>query len=150
MIGLFPKILPRLARQLMITTLAVCIAPLGAAGVGQMLCLPDCAMHQEVGSTPSCCERDLEHAVMGAVADGSHSLPPPAPCCETTLCFDAPAASAEVAAALNSIEASIEAPPQLLHQAVPNPTASLAKFSSAPPTLSPPVPIYIRTCVYLI
>lgn len=150
MIGLFHRILPRLARQLMITTLAVCIAPLGAAGVGQMICLSDCTMHKEAVSTPSCCEKDLEHAVVGAVADGTHSLPPLAPCCESSLCFDAPAASAEVAATTNSPEASLEAPPLLLHQAVPNPTASLAKFSSDPPTLSPPVPIYIRTCAYLI
>lgn len=115
-----------------------------------MLCLSDCGMHQEVVSAPSCCEEDLEHAVMGAVEEGTHSTPLPSTCCEGTLCFDAPAASTELAATINGLEPSVAPTHLLTHQSVTIPAAALTKFSSDPPISTPPIPIYIRTCVYLI
>lgn len=151
MVGRFHKSLLSLARQLTLMLLVVGIATLGAAGAGQMLCLPDCAMHQEVSAVPSCCEGlDMDHAGMIPIESGFPSSTNPGPCCEGKLCFDSPIDNVGVAAAVGGCETATELPPLLVMSEAPELPLSSNRFLSESPPAGLPIPIYLRTCTFLI
>ena len=151
MIGRFHRTLSHLARPLTVLLLVVGVASLGTAGAGQTLCPPDCTMHQAAASSPSCCNgADMDHAVMAAISGSQHSHPSPSPCGAGKLCFDSPINNPEVAASVGGFETDAEPPLFLLYSAALSPAASPIKLSSDLPPPIAPVPIYLRTCVYLI
>ena len=108
-------------------------------------------MHQAAGSSSSCCEAaDMDHAAMAAGGECQHSRPSPSPCGEGKLCFDSPITTPKVAASAGGFEADAEPPLFLLYSAALNPAASPIKLSSDFHPPFTPIPIYLRTCVYLI
>ncbi len=151
MVGQFHKSLLPLARQFTVMLLVVGIATLGAAGAGQMLCLPDCAVHQEVIVTPSCCAGlGMDHAAMIPTESGTPSSPSPSPCCEGKLCFDSPVDNPGVAAAVGGWETATELPPLFLLSEESGLALFGDRFSPDSPPPGSPIPIYLRTCTFLI
>ncbi len=151
MVGRFHRSLLLLARQFTVVLLVVGIATLGVAGAGQMLCQPDCDMHQEVIAIPSCCEGvDMDHADIVPTESGSPSSPYLGPCCEGKLCFDSPGDNPGVAAAVGGWETATELPPLFLLSDAPELPLSANRFLSESPPAGSPIPIYLRTCTFLI
>jgi hypothetical protein len=81
---------------------------------------------------------------------GTHTTPSPEPCCEGKLCIDSSASAPELTIALSSIECDINVPASLRDQAHFIPSASPVKLFSELDVKGPPIPVYIRTCVFLI
>ncbi|MGI9537157.1 MAG: hypothetical protein ACR2PB_08795, partial [Desulfocapsaceae bacterium] len=105
----------------------------------------------EVAATPSCCEGvDMDHADMVLTEAVTSSSLSPSSCCEDKLCFDSPVDNPEIAAAVGGCETEAEPPPLLVLSDEMGPSLSLNKFPSDPPSAASPIPIYIRTCTYLI
>ena len=149
MVVQFQRILPRLVRSFTVL-LVLGVATLGMAGAWQTSCLPDCPMHQAAASSSPCCERaDMDHPVMPSGESDNHSSPSPAPCCEGKLCFDAPVDDLLFAAAVSS-EAATALPPVLLLSELTSPAYSTGKYTFDYPPEGSPIPIFLRTCVYLI
>ncbi len=151
MVGRFHKSLLPLARQFTLMLLVVGIATLGVAGAGQMLCQPDCDMHQEVSAIPSCCEGlGMNHAGMLPTESGLPSSPYPGPCCEGKLCFDSPVDNVGVAAAVGGCETATELPPLLVMSDALELPLSSNRFLPESPPAGLPIPIYLRNCTFLI
>ena len=140
-----------LGRYFLIPLLVIAVGLLGPAAAAQMVCPADCDMHTPVPVLPSCCENPkMEHEAMGTAEHSPLSSPSPEPCCEGKLCIDSSAALPELTIALSNVECDISAPASLCGQAPPIQSFSPVKFSSKLDIKGPPIPVYIRTCVFLI
>jgi hypothetical protein len=151
MIDLFLRQRSLLGRYLVIPLLVAAVGLLGPAAAAQLACPPDCDMLEPVSSLPTCCEdSDVVHEPTITAQHSPHSSPSPEPCCEDKPCLDSSAVVPEVTIALSSIECEINAPASVRGQAPLIQSASPARFFSEPDVKGPPIPVYIRTCVYLI
>ena len=151
MFGLLLRIRSQPGRYFVVPFLIVALAFIGPAAIAQTLCPPDCAMHKPAPAPPSCCENSaMEHEAMETAGNTSHAVPAPEPCCEGKLCLDASASAPELTIALSSIESAINAPAAPYEQAHPRTSISPVGRSFERHIKGPPIPVYIRTCVFLI
>ena len=151
MVALFLRKRSLLGRYLVVPFLVAAVALIGPAAVAQTLCPPDCDMHKPAPALPSCCENPvLEREPLEAAGHGTHSTPLPQPCCDGKLCLDSSASAPELTIALNLVECDIGAPARLSERAQSIRTASPIKRSFEPDIKGPPIPVFIRTCVFLI
>ena len=151
MFGLFLRIRSQPVRYLVVPFLVVAIALIGPAAIGQTFCPPDCDMHKPVPALPSCCEDSaIDHGAMQTAGNTTQAVPAPEPCCEGKLCLDASASAPELTIALSSIESDINAPAVPYEQAHYVTSISPVGLSFEPDIKGPPIPVYIRTCVFLI
>jgi hypothetical protein len=108
-------------------------------------------MHKPVPSLPSCCDNpDKVHEAMGTAGHDARPGPLPEKCCDGRLCLDSAAPAPELTAAMSSIESGVNAPPDRRNQATFVLSTSSVKPYSELDIKGPPVPVYIRTCVFLI
>ena len=151
MIELFLRKRSRLGRYLVVPFLIIAVGLIGPAAFAHTFCPPDCEMHKPAPAPPSCCENTaMEHEAMDTSGHDTHSIPSSEPCCEGNLCIDSSASAPELTFALSSIESDINAPASLCDQARFIPSAWPVKRFSEPNIKGPPIPVYIRTCVFLI
>ena len=151
MCGLLLQIRSLPGRYLVVPFLVVAIALIGPAAIGQTFCSPDCDMHKPAPALPSCCEDSaIDHGPMQTAGKTTQAVPAPEPCCEGKLCLDASASAPELTIALSSIECDINAPTGLYEQAHFMESISSMRLAFEPDLKGPPIPVYIRTCVFLI
>ena len=140
-----------LGRYLVVSLLVAAVGLIGPAAIAQTLCPPDCDMHRPVPAVPACCESSvMEHEAMEIEGHGTHTTSLPQPCCEGKLCIDSSASVPELTIALTSVECDINVPASLDHQEHFIPSSPPVKLISELDIKGPPIPVYIRTCVFLI
>ncbi len=143
------KLLPRL---FYIVAVAAAVAGPGTLSALQLVCEPGCPMHQVQAPAHPCCESagnvyHPQHQCPGGTHEQQTALPFG---CDGQLCFDSSVDIREIAALSTGWDDS--APPVCPLQASPslpltNPPRQLS-LPEIPP--GPAVPIYLRTCVFLI
>lgn len=144
-------LLRSLGRSLTVLLLIAGMGMLGPASAAQIFCPPDCEMHQPAAATPSCCETpDMAHGASGSAGHGGPPDASPAACCGGELCVDASTSTPEFSAALPALESAGLTPPDLPYQAAALLSAVPVTSAFVANVKSPPIPIYLRTCAFLI
>jgi len=146
------RILKKLPRLFYIVAVAAVVTGPGTLSAVQLVCEPGCPMHQVQAPVHPCCESagNVSHPQPPGPG-GTHEQQAALPFgCDGQLCFDSSVDIQKIAALSSGWDDS--APPVCHLQALPplpltNPPRQLF-LTETPP--GPAVPIYLRTCVFLI
>lgn len=151
MVGTLHRLLRPLGRFLTVLLLVAGMGLLGPASAAQIFCPQECEMHQPVQPVPSCCESPaMVPETIGTAGHGPQSNPATQACCEGDLCIDASSSAADFIAALTGIERDFLNSPILHYQAESTLSGPTAKLFLEQDVKGPPIPVYLRTCVFLI
>ena len=151
MVGNVHMLLRPLGRFLTVLILVAGMGLLGPASAAQIFCPQECAMHQPVQPQPSCCESPaMVPETMGTAGHGPQSNAAPHPCCEGKLCLDASSSAPDITATLNAVDSNYLITKILYYQADSRRSSSAAKLFLEQDVKGPPIPLYLRTCVFLI